>query len=208
MQCIYIRHSFFSSINVGFVTGKRQAIPWGALVKSPASWMLPDCIPDGFEWKDPSKIQIGEVFRLLAHWNARQDEELDPLIWAPTCPFLQDGINATRRVRAARHIRELNPPDFDEETFVLPSSDDIDTADSQEHLDNLGAFFERHDGSDGGQSASVVSHDSGTDTGHSGESYVILCYHVIVFRSSCPLDDHNEHMSSTPYKDPISRSGA
>ena len=150
--------------------------------------MLPDCIPDGFEWKDPSKIQIAEIFRLLAHWKARQDEELDPLIWAPTCPFLQDGHNAVRRVRVSRQIRALEPPGSDEETFVLPLSDDIDIADPEEHPDNLGAFFERHDASDGGQSTSVVSHDSDTEMDDPNsrppsEFYVVSCYHVIAFRS-------------------------
>ena len=154
----------------------------------PASWMMPDCIPDGFQWKDPSKIQIGEIFRLLAHWKARQDQDLDPLIWAPTCPLMQDGNNIGRRKRVIRQMRALDPPDSDEETFVLPMSDDIDADDPQEHPENLGEFFERHDASDGGQSASAGSQDSDTDMhspddGSSGASYITLLYCLIVFRS-------------------------
>ena len=150
--------------------------------------MLPDCISDGFEWKDPSKIQIAEIFCLLAHWKAHQDEELNPLIWALTCPFLQDSNNAARHVQTAHHIRALEPPDSEEETFVLPLSNAIDAVDSEEHPDNLGAFFEWHDASDGGQSASVVFHDSDTDMDDPNsrlpsEFYVISHYHVIAFRS-------------------------
>ncbi|KAI9436915.1 hypothetical protein H4582DRAFT_2058387 [Lactarius indigo] len=38
-----------------------------------------ECIPYDFEWKDPSKIQIDEVFHLLDHWWDRQDQESPPL---------------------------------------------------------------------------------------------------------------------------------
>ena len=155
---------------------------------NPASWMLPECIPDGFEWKDPSKIQIGEIFHLLTHWKARQDQDLDPLIWSPTCPFMQDGNTIARRTRVARRIRALDPPGSDEETFVLPLSDDIDADDHQDHPENLGEFFQRHDASDGGQSASVASQDSDTDmhspdSGSSGASSAILLYCIIAFSS-------------------------
>lgn|ERR1700761_1830072 len=38
---------------------KKQVIPWGSLlIKDPTSWMCAECIPDGFDWKDPSKIQV------------------------------------------------------------------------------------------------------------------------------------------------------
>ncbi|KAH8978646.1 hypothetical protein EDB86DRAFT_3151891 [Lactarius hatsudake] len=79
-----------------FVTGnKKQTIPWGVLVKDPSSWIFDDCIPKDFVWKDPSKIQIGEVFRLLYHWKERQDQGLGPLMWVPTSPLFQDQSNAS-----------------------------------------------------------------------------------------------------------------
>jgi hypothetical protein len=49
--------------SAGFTTGKKKAfIQWGELVKDPSSFIGEECTPDGFEWKDPSKIRIGEVF--------------------------------------------------------------------------------------------------------------------------------------------------
>jgi hypothetical protein len=84
------------------MTGKKKlVIPWGALVKDPSSWIDEDCIPEMFEWKDPSKIQIAEAFRLLDHWRDREDQGLDPLIWVRTCPLFEDGVDYSRH---RRHI--------------------------------------------------------------------------------------------------------
>jgi hypothetical protein len=93
---------------------------------------MPECIPDGFEWKDPSKIQIGEIFRLLSHWRVHQDEGHDPLIWVSTCPLFKDPANTAIRVQTARQARDLQPADSDEEMFELPSSDNINAA-SESH---------------------------------------------------------------------------
>ncbi|KAH8983595.1 hypothetical protein EDB86DRAFT_3085260 [Lactarius hatsudake] len=82
--------------HIRFVTGnKKRTIPWGVLVKDPSSWIFDDCIPKDFVWKDPSKIQIGEVFHLLYHWKERQDQGLGPLMWVPTSPLFQDQSNAS-----------------------------------------------------------------------------------------------------------------
>src|SRR6202453_2972052 len=110
----------------GFLTGKAQTIPWGSLATDPTSWIMEECIPNGFEWKDPSKIQIKEVFRLLDHWRARHDEGLEPLIWVSTCPLFKDDGQNAKHVRASRQARALQPPDSDEEVITLPKSDDID----------------------------------------------------------------------------------
>jgi hypothetical protein len=55
---------------LGYVSGKKKAIiPWAKLCKNPSSWIRPECAPDGFQWADPSKIRINDVFSLLDHWR-------------------------------------------------------------------------------------------------------------------------------------------
>jgi len=121
----------------GFLTGKKmQIIPWGALVKDPSSWILDESIPDGFEWKDPSKIQIGEIFRLLDHWRDRKDQGLNPIIWVPTCPLFQDMDQSSKRVWNLWQARALDPQDSDEEVFVLPLSMESDDERQDESEEN------------------------------------------------------------------------
>ncbi|KAF8268580.1 hypothetical protein EI94DRAFT_1800312 [Lactarius quietus] len=105
---------------------KNQVIPWGSLVNDPLSWIPQECIPDGFEWKDPSKIQIGEIFCLLRHWRDRQDQGHAPLTWVPSCPAFQEGqpSQCLQKIRAA--VVAMQPLESDEEVLVLPASDEID----------------------------------------------------------------------------------
>jgi hypothetical protein len=110
----------------GFLTAKPQAIPWASLAKDPTCWIAEECTPDGFEWKDPSKIRIKEIFRLLTHWNVRQSEGLEPLIWVATCPLLEDAQGTAKCVLAGHRARALEPQDSDEERFILPATDEID----------------------------------------------------------------------------------
>ncbi|KAH9018652.1 hypothetical protein EDB85DRAFT_1897084 [Lactarius pseudohatsudake] len=106
-----------------FVTGnKKQTIPWGVLVKDPSSWILDDCTPEEFVWKDPSKIQIGEVFRLLSHWSDRQDQGLGPLMWVPTSPLFRDVKHPRRHRRHLRHAQQSNASD--QESFNLSNYGD------------------------------------------------------------------------------------
>src|ERR1700735_3732086 len=115
---------------LGFMTGnKKQVIPWGSLIKDPTSWMIAECIPDGFEWKDPSKIHVGEVFRLLDHWRDREDQGLDPLAWVLTSPLFKNTDRSLKGVRPLRHAKALDPHDSDEEVFVLPNSEEVDEED-------------------------------------------------------------------------------
>lgn len=98
-------------------------------MKDPYSWISEDCVPPGFEWKDPSKIKIADVFDLLNHWRDRQDHGLDPLIWLPTCPVLQGTEGFIRRGRNLRGRGARRQDDTDEEMFHLPSSGDMDEMD-------------------------------------------------------------------------------
>jgi hypothetical protein len=127
-----------NTFELGFVSGKKkQIIPWGTLVKDPFSWISEECIPDGFEWKDPSKIQIGEVFRLLYHWRHRQDQGLDPLTWLPTCPIFQDAEQPLRHGRNLHQVREEQPQVSDEEVFDLPSSGDVGEKEDKNSSDDI-----------------------------------------------------------------------
>ena len=126
-------------------------------MKDPSSWISKECIPHGFEWKDPSKIQIGEVFRLLDHWRDRQVQDLDPLVWVPTCPLFQDAEKPSKHLRNVRRVRVEPPPESDEEVFNLPSSKDI-----EEDEDDYSGDTESSDDS----SKDSESFDLGMDTPH------------------------------------------
>jgi hypothetical protein len=122
----------------GFISGKaKQLIPWGAVEASQYAWISKECIPDGFKWKDPSHIKIGEVWRLLYHWRDRQDQGLDPLIWLPTCPVLQGIKGRSKQGRNLRLLTDIQPQDSEEEIFDLPAGGDSDEVDeeSDEHCD-------------------------------------------------------------------------
>jgi hypothetical protein len=120
--------------NSGFTTGNPMGrILWSRVVTNPTSWIIADCIPDGFEWKDLSKIQIDNIYYLLDHWKASQDSGLEPLVWASTGPLFQDNNKTAKNLQASQHTHTLQPPDSDEEVFVLPDSDDIDLDNEGDH---------------------------------------------------------------------------
>jgi hypothetical protein len=96
----------------------------------PSSWVDAECTPDGFEWKDPSKIKVGEIFRLLDHWRGRIDRGLQGLVWAPSCPLLQDEEHAPTHGGKLRRPIALPEEYSDEEVFILPQSDDIEQHES------------------------------------------------------------------------------
>jgi hypothetical protein len=125
----------FALLNVcdlGFITEmEKQIIPWGALIKDPYSWMSEECVPPGFEWKDPSKIQIGEIFRLLDHWRDRQDQFLDPLIWMPSCPLLLDAQKPSKRTHNVGQGIGRQYQVSTEETFDLPLSEECEEGDDE-----------------------------------------------------------------------------
>lgn len=99
------------------------------MIQEPTAWISEDCTPPGFKWKDPSKIQIGEIYRLLDHWKDRQAQGLDPLIWVPSCPLLQNAQKPHQRWRSLQQARASQEQASDEENFDLPSSGDPDNAD-------------------------------------------------------------------------------
>ncbi|KAH9163430.1 hypothetical protein EDB89DRAFT_1912659 [Lactarius sanguifluus] len=122
----------YCTAHIRYVTRKpKLIIPWGSLVKDPSSWIIDECTPDHFEWKDPSKIQIGEVFHILDHWRHRQDQGISPLMWVPTSPLFDNMDDPPRRGRSVRKARTLQSQGSDEEYFVLPNSQDSDQEDNK-----------------------------------------------------------------------------
>jgi len=71
----------------------------------PTAWIDEECYPPGFQWADPSKIQVGQVFYLLDHWRQRQESGLTPLIWNPSCELLADAEQQSEHVRSRRDIQ-------------------------------------------------------------------------------------------------------
>ncbi|KAH9010548.1 hypothetical protein EDB85DRAFT_2161146 [Lactarius pseudohatsudake] len=117
--------------HIRFVTrNKKRTIPWGVLVKDPSSWILDECIPKDFVWKDPSKIQIREIFRLLCHWKERQDQGIGPLMWVPTSPLFRDVEHPRRHKRHLRHARAQQSNASDQESFNLSNFGDSNPASS------------------------------------------------------------------------------
>jgi hypothetical protein len=93
----------------GFISGKKNAkIPWAKVSSNPTAWIGEECFPSGFQWADPSKIRVGQVFRLLDHWRQRQKDGLSPLIWNPTCELLADMDQLSRDVRNPQQTRTVD----------------------------------------------------------------------------------------------------
>ena len=151
-------------------------------MKDPTSWIEEECIPEGFEWRDPSKIPKEEVFCLLDHWRAHQAQGLEPLIWVPTCPLFENTEKTVKSRRAIWQARALQPPpESDEEVFILPDSDDIYSEDegSQDANEHSDQSFQDHDSSGDGQAKSVDSPGSDVHMAHSEDS-IIGVSHMIV----------------------------
>ena len=73
-----------------YVSGRTSVtIPWAKIADDPCSWIEPECVLDEFQWADPSKIRIGDIFPLFKHWRERHRQRLSPLIWVSTCPLLR-----------------------------------------------------------------------------------------------------------------------
>jgi hypothetical protein len=173
----------YNTYKLGFVTGKKkQIIPWGTLVKDPSSWISDECVPHGFEWKDPSKIQIGEVFCLLYHWRDRQAQDLNPLVWVPTCLLFQDAEKPSRHLQNVRRIRAEPQQESDEEVFNLPSSRDIE----EDEDDYSGDTESSDDSSKDSESFNLgkdtpQAHRTHQDRGRSCEcaSILLLCINLM-----------------------------
>ena len=160
-------------------------------MKDQTSWIMEECIPDEFQWKDPSKIQREEVYRLLDHWRARQDNGLEPLIWVPTCPLFKDSEKTAKHVWAIWQAKALQPPpESDEEVFVLPDSDDIDLDEGDKgDNDDSGQSSKHHDSSDDSQSPDHDVPMDHPDEAIFGESHIVCCI-LLRYCLKCIMHHH------------------
>jgi hypothetical protein len=102
---------------LGFISGKKKAIiPWAKVSMDPTSWINEECYPSGFQWADPSKIRVGQVFDLLGHWRQREAAGLSPLIWNHTCDLLAD-VEPRSTCAQDRRQRPSDEDDSEEEDF-------------------------------------------------------------------------------------------
>jgi hypothetical protein len=116
---------------LGFKSRKTKVtIPWAKLCQDPASWISPDSAPDGFQWADPSKIRIGEVFRLFTHWIYRKKAGLEALEWVPSCPLLNDSEEPSRRGRSRRTDKH-HSDQTDDETSSETSGKSTESSDEE-----------------------------------------------------------------------------
>jgi hypothetical protein len=86
----------------------------------PTAWIDEECYPSGFQWADPSKIQVGQVFRLLDHWRQREESGLTPLIWNSSCELLADMERQSKPIRSRSKSQNNRDSDSDsgEENFA------------------------------------------------------------------------------------------
>jgi hypothetical protein len=157
-------------------------------VSNPTLWIVADCTPDRFEWKDPSKIQIDEVFLLLDHWRACQGMGLDPLIWVSTCPLFQDAEKIAKNMQAGQQARALQPPDSDEEVFVLPDGDGIDLDSNASHYNHSEDAPQYSNISSDEQAlpADTPRNDNDVDSTMSGKSHSFhISFDIIVSTAPC-----------------------
>ncbi|KAI9435908.1 hypothetical protein BJY52DRAFT_1230612 [Lactarius psammicola] len=136
VSCLFIISAVCATVALGYVSGKKKAtIPWAKLSQDPTSWIKPECVPDGFQWADPSKLRIGDVFDLLNHWRQRKQDHLEPLIWVSSCPLLKDVEQPSKHRRAPKqrqgHDTDVGGPNdsSDSESSPTSSSDDPSSSD-------------------------------------------------------------------------------
>jgi hypothetical protein len=116
---------------LGFKSRKTKVtIPWAKLCQDPASWISSDSAPDGFQWADPSKIRIGEVFRLFTHWRHRKEAGLEALEWVPSCPLLDDSEQPSRLGRGQRTDKH-HSNQTDDETSSEMSGKSTESSDEE-----------------------------------------------------------------------------
>ncbi|KAI9431026.1 hypothetical protein H4582DRAFT_2085700 [Lactarius indigo] len=158
----HIHESFFISC--------AATIPWGSLSSDPSAWIDEKCIPYDFEWKDPSKIRIDEVFHLLNHWRDRQDQGIDPLMWVPTCPLFNDTKQPTIHKQNIRHARPKQSDGSDEESFDLHYNEDSNPQGDKtdDSLDELSVHDEPSDHSWAAESPPLHGSQDETDPGNDG----------------------------------------
>ena len=147
----------------GYISGNTKAvIPWAKVIADPTAWIDENCYPLGFQWADPSKIRVGQVFQLLDHWRQRKADGHEPLIWNPSCDVLTR-FDEQVHSQNARHRDQLSDEeDFapeldaqDREEAAHPTPGRCDTfSDDQDMAQEWHGISEHRSGTDEPQQAS------------------------------------------------------
>ncbi len=148
----------------GHASGKKRAtIPWGKLCEDPASWIKSECVPDGFQWADPSKIRVDNIFDLLEHWRQRREHRLEPLIWESSCPLFEDVEQPSENRQDRRQRKGYQSHIMDVESEASSDSDNdthTGSGDGDEPQLDDGANTSSKDNTD---SSSTDGSDSSSD---------------------------------------------
>ncbi|KAF8265470.1 hypothetical protein EI94DRAFT_1702459 [Lactarius quietus] len=68
-----------------FISRKMKAyIPWAKVTMDLTAWINEECYPPGFQWVDPSKIWVNEVFHLFDNGRQPKQSRFNPIIWNPS----------------------------------------------------------------------------------------------------------------------------
>lgn len=146
---------------LGYVSGKAKVtIPWSKLCEDPSSWIEPECVPDGFQWADPSKLRIGEVFRLLEHWRQRTEHRLKPLIWVSSCALLEDVEKPLEHRRGQQHSQGYRAHPTNAE-----SSKDSSDSDADPRYDDGADHSSQNDAESSSDDDPDVHFEDGPDSG-------------------------------------------
>ncbi|KAG2089641.1 hypothetical protein BD769DRAFT_1679873 [Suillus cothurnatus] len=65
-----VQQIFHASYKV--FTGSMKPVPWLSIAGEPLLYLDPDSIPNGFIMQDPSHLQVKEINKLWAHWEAQK----------------------------------------------------------------------------------------------------------------------------------------
>ncbi|KAA1474348.1 hypothetical protein DENSPDRAFT_852225 [Dentipellis sp. KUC8613] len=74
-------------VNASYATeiavGSSKVISWKALsaAENQGRFIDPECLPENFQWQDPSHLAVTDVEALLGHWENRRSEGLKALIF-------------------------------------------------------------------------------------------------------------------------------
>jgi hypothetical protein len=120
------------------VTGqKKLQIPWGKLAKEPSKWLKKKSYPQDFQWRDPSKIKVDDLFTLIAHWRARVSRGRKTLVWVKSSPFFKGVQGTSRQARVFRQrspvVRESSQEFFDIPSFSNVKEDDESPEEEEEN---------------------------------------------------------------------------
>ena len=101
--------------------------------------------PRWFQVERPSKIRLTEAHHLLEHWRHCMAQGLTGLIWVPSSPLFDDQGDAPNHGQQHQQPIDNLQDDSDEESFVLPQSDEIEEGEYESNDDAQHQYRSSHD---------------------------------------------------------------